>query len=62
MTTGRDLRRERRLAEVKATDVAREAGISRQWLWVLETGRAAIDEEAAGRILAAIEKLRTVAA
>lgn len=46
-TTGRDLRVERRLADVTVVDVAARMGLSRQALWALERSAVVKTERAA---------------
>lgn len=57
MTTGKDLRWERRKAELKATDVARAAGISRTTLWTIEKS-AAVEPAQEEVVRAAIARLQ----
>lgn len=56
MTTGKELRWARRKAELKATDVARESGLSRTTLWAIEKA-AEVRADQADSIRAAIARL-----
>ena len=54
--TGRDLRQERRLADITATALAAQMGISRQSLWVIEKS-AQVD---IGRVHQYLDALKTL--
>lgn len=54
---GRDLRKERRSAEVTTVDLAAQMGISRQTLWVIEQA-GAVELDRVNQYLSALKTLR----